>query len=150
MTQPSIWGPPIWTLFHTLIEKIKEENFKNIYMELFNHIKRICSYLPCPDCSQHATLFLSKVKYEHISNKNDFKNMLYVFHNKVNIRKQKKLLPYSELNKYKNYNILAVYNKFVTVYNTKGNMKMLTESFQRQFVIKSFKEWLIKNISNFQ
>jgi len=150
MTQPSIWGPPIWTLFHTLIEKIKEDYFNILYMELFNHIKRICSYLPCPECSQHATLFLSKVKPEHISNKNDFKNMLYVFHNKVNLRKQKKLYPYADLNKYKDLNITHIYNKFVTVYNTKGNMKMLTESFQRQFVIKNFKEWLIKNMIHFQ
>jgi hypothetical protein len=149
MTQPSIWGPPIWTLFHTLLEKIKEENFNTLYIELFNHIKRICSYLPCPECSQHATLFLSKVKPEQISNKNDFKNMLYVFHNKVNVRKHKTLFAYSEMNRYKYLNIIVVYNKFTTVYNTKGNMKMLTESFQRQFVIKNFKQWLIKNIKSF-
>ena len=150
MTQPTVWGPPIWTLFHTLIEKLKEEHFKEIYMNLFNFIKQICKYLPCPDCSQHATSFLSKVKPEHISNKNDFKNMLFVFHNKVNARKQKKIFEYSEMDKYVNLNIIPVYNNFINVYNTKGNMKMLTESFQRQFIIKNFKEWLTKNIHCFQ
>jgi hypothetical protein len=150
MTQPTVWGPPIWTLFHTLIEKIKEEHFKEIYIDLFHFIKQICKYLPCPDCSQHATSFLSKIKPEHISNKNDFKNMLYVFHNKVNVRKQKQIFQYSEMNKYTNLNIITVYNKFISVYNNKGNMKMLTESFQRQFIIKNFKEWIIKNIHCFQ
>ena len=119
MTQPSVWGPPIWRLFHVFLEKIKEDEFQNIYMELFNHIKRICNYLPCPECSQHATVFLSKITPEQISNKNDFKNMLYIFHNKVNIKKKKKLFPYSEMNKYKFFNILFVYNKFISVYNPK-------------------------------
>ena len=150
MVQSSIWGPPIWKLFHVLIEKLKDEQFPILHMELFQMIKRICSYLPCPDCSQHATLFLSKVKPNQISNKNDFKNMLFVFHNQVNIRNRKPLFPYSEMEKYKHFNIVHVYNKFISVYNTKGNMKMLTESFQRQFIIQDFKKWILKNIQAFQ
>ena len=116
MTQPSIWGPPIWKLFHVLIEKMNDESFNHLYLSLFNHIKRICSYLPCPECSQHATIFLSNIKQEQISTKNDFKNMLYIFHNKVNLRKNKALFPYSEINKYKNYNIAYTYNNFISVY----------------------------------
>jgi Erv1 / Alr family len=150
MVQASIWGPPIWKLFHVLIEKVKDEQFQILHMELFQLIKRICSYLPCPDCSQHATLFLNKVKPNQISNKNDFKNMLYVFHNQVNARKRKPSFPYSEMEKYKQCNIVHVYNKFISVYNTKGNMKMLTESFQRQFIIQDFKKWVLKNIQAFQ
>jgi hypothetical protein len=150
MVQPSVWGPPIWSLFHVLIEKIKDDQFKNIYIDLFNHIKRICSYLPCPECSKHATTFLSTVRPEQIANKTDFKNMMYIFHNKVNLRKKKSLFPYSEMDKYKNVNIIHIYNNFIAVYNTKGNMNMLTESFQRQFVLKDFKEWFVKNLNNFQ
>lgn len=150
MTRPTIWGPPIWSLFHTLIEKIKEEHFKEIHMELFYHIRRICNFLPCPDCSNHATLFLSKVKPNQISNKNDFKNMLYFFHNQVNLRKKKQIFPYSEIDKYKMMNVISVFNGFISVYHNKGNMKMLTESFQRQLIIQEFKNWLLKNISCFQ
>lgn len=149
MVQINIWGPPIWRFFHVLIEKIKEENFSTVHRELFNYIKRICSYLPCPECSQHANQFLSKITPNQISNKNDFKNMLYVFHNQVNKRKQKQPFPYSEMERYKQYNIIHVYNKFISVYNTKGNMKMLTETFQRQFIIRDLKNWLIKNINCF-
>ena len=31
---PNHWGPPTWSLFHTLIEKLKEEKYDKIYMEL--------------------------------------------------------------------------------------------------------------------
>jgi hypothetical protein len=149
MSPPSVWGPPVWALFHTLAEKIKEDDFKNIHQELFHYIKRICMYLPCPECSNHAIMFLSKVKPQQISNKNDFKNMLYYFHNQVNFRKQKPKFPYSNITKYTNKNIFEVYNHFVYVYNTKGNMKMLTESFQRQFVLNDFKKWLFLHKKSF-
>ena len=150
MTQPSVWGPPIWTLFHTLIEKMKEERFNELHMELFQHIKRICSYLPCPECSAHATLFLSKVNPRQISNKNDFKNMLFVFHNQVNLRKKKSVFPYSGMDKYKNTILVPVFNRFITVYHNKGNMKMLTETFQRQMIIQEFRKWMVQNLQAFQ
>jgi hypothetical protein len=149
MPQLSTWGPPIWKLFHVLIEKIKDESFKNIYLSLFNQIKRICSNLPCPDCSKHATYFLSTVKIEHISNKNDFKNMLHYFHNKVNLRKNKPTFPQSDINKYKNYPLIPTYNNFVKVYNTKGNLNLLTDSFQRQLILSDFKKWVLNNIQHF-
>lgn len=149
MTQPSIWGPPIWKLFHVLLEKIKEESFPLIFLSLFHHIKRICSYLPCPECSLHATHFLSTVKKEQISNKNDFKKMLHQFHNKVNSRKKKPLFHPAHLIIYKNFSLISSYNHFISVYNTKGNLNMLTESFQRQLVLKDFKKWIINNIKHF-
>ena len=68
MVQPTIWGPPIWTLFHVLIERINDEEFPKLYKELFNYIKRKCTYLPCTECSQHAYQFLTKIKYNQLSN----------------------------------------------------------------------------------
>ena len=54
------------------------------------------------------------------------------------------------MDKYKYIPISVAFNNFAKVYNTKGNMKMLTESFQRQLLIKDFKNWLIKNIRCFK
>ena len=104
MSPPEIWGPPVWTFFHTLAENINEEGFSNIKFSLFSFIKRICNYLPCPDCSHHAIHFLAKVNINKIVTKNDFKNMLYVFHNSVNKRKRKTLFNHANLEKYKRYN----------------------------------------------
>jgi hypothetical protein len=150
MPPPEIWGPPTWTLLHTMSEKIHEEDFNKLMPQMFGLIKRICAYLPCPDCSQHATHFLAKLKPEQISNKTDFKNTLYLFHNMVNARKRKPLFNYANMNKYENQNIVNVFNNFVAIYNTKGNMKMLTESFQRALIIKDLKRWLINNHESFK
>lgn len=149
MPNPSVWGPPVWKLFHVLIENIKEESFPKLYTELFQLIKRICSFLPCPECSIHATAFLSRVRLEQIATKNDFKSMLYIFHNKVNLRRNKTLFAYADMNKYKNQKIILAYNNFIMVYNTKGNMNLLTDSFQRQFVLKDLKKWITTNLQHF-
>jgi len=150
MPAPSVWGPPTWTLLHTLAEKIHEEDFNKLMPQMFILIKRICAYLPCPDCSQHATQFLAKLKPEQMATKIEFKNTLYLFHNMVNARKKKPLFNYGNINYYQNLNIFNVFNNFVSIYNTKGNMKLLSESFQRLLVIKDLKRWLINNINSFK
>jgi hypothetical protein len=150
MPAPSIWGPPTWTLLHTLAEKIHEDDFNKLLPQMFGLIKRICSYLPCPDCSEHATRFLAKLKPEQIATKLDFKNTIYLFHNMVNAKKRKPLFNYGNISIYQNLNIANVFNNFVSVYNTKGNMKLLTESFQRTLIIKDLKKWLMANHSSFK
>lgn len=150
MSPPEIWGPPIWTFFHTLAENINEDGFSNIKFSLFSYIKRICTYLPCPDCSHHASRFLAKININKISSKNDFKNMLYVFHNTVNKRKRKPFFNHQNLEKYKNYNVGNTFNNFVSVYHTKGNMNLIAESFQRKILLSELKTWLIKNYKYFK
>jgi len=150
MPAPNIWGPPIWRLLHTMAEKIHEDDFNKLMPQMFVLIKRVCAYLPCPDCSQHATQFLAKLKPEQISTKINFKNTLYIFHNMVNVRKKKPLFNYGNINVYQNLNIVNVFNNFVSVYNTKGNMKLLAESFQRMLIIKDLKKWLIENHDSFK
>jgi len=150
MPSPEIWGPPIWTFFHTLAEHVNEDLFLNIRNSLFSFITRICNFLPCPECSQHATLFLAKVNINKINNKTDFKNMLYVFHNSVNKRKRKYLYNYAHIGKYKKYNVGSVFNHFVNVYHTKGNMNLIAESFQRNLLVNDLKKWLIHNHKYFK
>ena len=150
MPSLSIWGPPTWTLLHTLATKINENDFNKLLPTLFGFIKRICSFLPCPDCSQHATQFLGKITLDKISTKEDLKSMLYFFHNMVNTRTKKSTFNYTDINKYDKLNIAVVFNNFVSIYNTKGNMKLLSESFQRSLIIKDFKAWLVANINSFK
>ena len=149
MPPPSIWGPPIWVFLHTLAAKINENDYNKLISELFPLIKRVCSLLPCPECSQHASIFLGKIQPKDISTKKDFINTIYLFHNSVNYRSKKPLYNYSNIDIYKKYNFINVFKNFVKVYNTKGNMNMLNESFRRDFVIKDLKKWLKKNIISF-
>jgi len=149
MSPPEVWGPAIWNLFHMLAEKVNEELFTFIKFDLFGQIKRICLYLPCPECSIHATNFLAKININNINNKIEFRNLFYLFHNYVNAKKRKPLYNYSNITKYNNYSFIHVVNNFISKYNTKGNMKLLSESFQRNLVINDFKSWINKNIRGF-
>ena len=149
MSPPEVWGPVIWTLFHTLSEKISEHSYNKIYPQLFLQFQKICKFLPCPECSRDASIFLEKIKIRSLKTKHDFKNLFYLFHNYVNAKKRKQLFNYANINIYKNFRIINVINRFFAHYNTKGNMKLLTESFQRQFIINDFKKWFSSNISAF-
>lgn len=141
MSPPEVWGPAIWTLFHTLIEKLNPSAYPHVIYSMFNIIVRICKYLPCPDCSRDASNFLAKVNIRDYKTKLEFKNMLYLFHNRVNAKKRKQLYNYANIDKYAHLDLMIVINNFIRLYNTKGNMNLLTESFQRSFVIKDFIKW---------
>ena len=149
MSPPEIWGPPVWTFFHVLAEKVDENAYKVIKKQMFIIIKKICGFLPCPECSRDANNFLGKINMNNLTEKTDFKNMLYFFHNHVNFKKRKGLYKYSDLEVYKKCNIVNAFNNFIRVYHTKGNMNQLNESFQRQFVIKDVRKWLTQNIRAF-
>ena len=149
MSPPEVWGPATWNLFHTLIEKLNDHAYPILYKQLFILFKRICKYLPCPECSKDATIFLDKIKIETLKTKYDFKNTFYLFHNYVNVKKRKPLFNYSNMRVYKQYKLMPIINNFIISYNTKGNMNLLTESFQRQFVVKDFKNWITANIKAF-
>lgn len=149
MPSPEVWGPPIWTLFHVLAERIKEDTFNVAFPPLIEFIKKICAFLPCPDCAQHASMFLAKIPPQELSTKEKFKNTFYLFHNVVNVRKKKGLYNYANIIRYKYIPLSIAFNNFVKVYNTKGNMKLLTESFRRQLIVKEFKFWLLKNLHFF-
>ena len=146
---PNVWGPPIWTLFHCLAEKIKEEDFPTIGPQVFSYIKQICQNLPCPDCTQHATSFLKKITPESVNTKQKLQTFLCIFHNSVNKRKNKQQQDTSKLARYRSLNLIVVFNDFLRVYNTRGNMKLLTDSFHRTQLTNHFKTWMTANIRHF-
>ena len=149
MSPPEVWGPPVWTFFHVLAEKVNENAYPIIKNQMFMIIQKICGFLPCPECSRDAANFLGKVRINDLRSKTDFKNMLFFFHNHVNSKKRKRIYNYNDLEVYKRYNIINSFNNFLRVYHTKGNMKQLSESFQRQFVIKDVRVWFTRNIRAF-
>jgi len=149
MSPPAIWGPPIWKFFHSLVENIKDEHFNDVGFPCFNIIKQICKNLPCPDCSNHATQFLSSIRFQHIKTKNDFKHLIYIFHNVVNKKKNKPLFNVSDLNIYNKTNIIQQFNNFVASYKTRGQMKLMADGFARDITVKSVKKFLMDNTKYF-
>jgi hypothetical protein len=147
---PDVWGPPIWTLFHCLAEKIKEEKFAELGPQIYSFIVQICKMLPCPECSAHASQFLSKIKPAAITSKDILRSVLFTFHTNVNTRKKKPKFDNALLTKYKSLNLVIAFKNFVIVYNQRGNMKQLTESFHRTQLVKHFTQWLIANKESFE
>ena len=145
----SVWGPPTWIMLHKLAEALHEADYPRLSAQLFGFIRRICAALPCPECSQHATTFLNTVKPSSISNKTDFVNTLYLFHNMVNVRKHKPLFNHQSVARYRSIHIQAAFKNFVSVYNTRGDLKLLAETFQRQLVVKDLRHWLNTNRLSF-
>lgn len=150
MTSPNIWGPHTWIFLHTLVSKLKEEYFNIIGKQIFFYIKRICSNLPCPECSMHSNNFFLKVPESKITSKETLINTLYVFHNLVNQRKEKPQFKYENIKQYENNNIIVCFNNFSSSFNTKGNMKLISQSFHRNLLLKNLRNWLIANIKYFE
>lgn len=144
-----VWGPPIWTLFHVLAEKIHQDKFPMLKTMLIHHFKSVCYNLPCPTCASHAKVFLSKINFANINDKITFQNFLHTFHNTVNKRKNLPSFDKEKLVGYKHISLVSAFNNFFFVFNTKGNMRLLADSFQRSLVLKNFKAWFLTNASCF-
>ena len=78
------WSIPTWTFFHTLAELINNTFYINNTGTILNLIKKICSNLPCPECRAHASLYMNRIRIDNVKTKEDFRMMLFTFHNSVN------------------------------------------------------------------
>ena len=145
------WGEPIWFLFHTLAEKIKDEHFSSKKYEMINLVKSICYNLPCPKCTDHATAHMKNMNIESIKSKQDWKDFLYKFHNEVNKRKDFLEFPHNELDaKYQSTNTVNVINYFLSTYREKsGNVQMIATEMSRMRVLRNAQQWLKNNLSCF-
>jgi hypothetical protein len=146
---PSYWGPSTWVFMHTVAAKIKEDSFPVIGPNLILVLIQISNNLPCPDCAKHAKEFWSKVKVTNIKSKTDLINLLFVFHNMVNKRRNVKGFKYENLKYYETKNVIETYNIFSRNFNTRGNMNLINESFHRNMMIASLKKWIMANIIHF-
>lgn len=146
-----IWGPAIWFLFHTLAEKIKEESFSYIRVELLNIIYAICVNLPCPYCSVHAKEYLDKINFNAIQTKNDLKNILFHFHNTVNKNKNFTLFQRDQLDeKYSKGNTINIIQNFMYHFKDKNrNPKLIANDLQRSRIAANLNNWFIQNIKYF-
>jgi hypothetical protein len=145
------WGEPTWFLFHTMAEKIKDENFGALRLNILNTISLICNNLPCPDCSNHATEYLKKLNLNSIQTKQDLKLMLFQFHNVVNQRKSFPLFSVDNLDaKYSNAITVNIIQNFMHFFQDKHySIRMIANDMHRKRVAELLKTWFNENIQYF-
>ena len=147
----SIWGNTTWYLFHTLAHNIKETKFSSVKSDLIYVVKSVCSNLPCPECSDEAVVRLNRVDFDKIHSKEQFKLLLFNFHNQVNIKLGKPIYLINELDeKYATANIRVICDNFFKIYSRNTNIpQMMSHSFRRQNTLSKIRIALDKIISGF-
>tara|TARA_B100001093_G_C26291073_1_gene785280 strand:- start:85 stop:540 length:456 start_codon:yes stop_codon:yes gene_type:complete len=128
-----LWGTITWLFFHTLAEKIDENKFEKVKVDVINIIILVCNNLPCPDCSNHATEVLKKAYISNIQSKKHLIEFLRQFHNIVNIKIGKQEFTKEEIKeKYKNNNLLLLLNNMINVYKSiKTSNRLMSYNLQR-------------------
>jgi len=81
--------------------------------------------------------------------KQDMRSSLFILHNIVNKRNQKTIQKLNILETYNKKNIIHCYNDFIRVFHTKGNLNLLTDTFQRDMLVSKLKKWMSANIKAF-
>jgi hypothetical protein len=146
------WGNATWRLFHTLAAKLKPEYSAEVAV-LFTHISNICNNLPCPDCQQHATQFISRQNKSLITaSKDSLMDFLWRFHNMVNKKTGKADMSKAEvLDLYSRAKTLLIYNHFVKIMSiSQNNSKAMMNSFHRRLYLTKFNEYMQANMYKYQ
>jgi len=149
--KPMKWGQPVWFFFHTIAEKIKDECFHIVKNDLLNIVYTICSNLPCPTCASHATEYLNKINFNAIQNVDQLKDLFFVFHNSVNVRKNFPVFLRKDLDeKYSKANTINIIQNFFNTFLYKNsNMHMIANNMHRIRTVNFIKEWFNNNIQYF-
>jgi hypothetical protein len=151
-TKPKMkWGPPIWALLHTLAEKVNENDFSKIRKSLLDTIYVICSNLPCPDCANHAKQYMDGINFDTIVSKDQLKNLLFQFHNSVNVRKGVPLFPRDQLDPlYSRGNLINIIQIFMEHFRDKHrSIRMIANDFHRSKIADKLQVWFQTNIQYF-
>jgi hypothetical protein len=150
-TAKLVWGPPIWYFFHTIAHKIKENSYSFLKNDLYNQILQVCSNLPCPTCSKHASQYFESVDQRKLQTKQDFKLMLFQFHNVVNKKLGKQEFSLNELDtKYESANFNNILSSFFHFFEDKHkSVHMLSNDMYTQRISNKMREWYKKNYEHF-
>jgi hypothetical protein len=147
------WGKAIWTMFHTLAEKISDESFAIIGNELILTITKICGNLPCPTCSEHATSYISKNRFNsnYIQTKEQLRTELFKFHNFVNSTKGYPQFQFEKLTEtYLNLDTIVVIRDFLLVFKDKHfSIRMIANDFHRNRMSTQLTTWFNANVKYF-
>jgi hypothetical protein len=137
------WGRPTWRFFHILAHKIKPEHFKQVRKDMLDTIYSICCTLPCPVCSEHAKQYMNAINFNTIQTKEDLKDMLFNFHNAVNVRKNYAPFNREELDAtYNEFNTIAVAREFMFYYKDRNrSIKLVADDMMRAKIAVNVQNW---------
>jgi hypothetical protein len=137
------WGRPTWRFFHILAHKIKPEHFKQVRKDMLDTIYSICCTLPCPVCSEHAKQYMNAINFNTIQTKEDLKDMLFNFHNAVNVRKNYAPFNREELDAtYNEFNTIAVAREFMFYYKDRQrSIKLVADDMMRAKIAVNVQNW---------
>ncbi len=145
-----LWGSRTWFFFHTLAHKIKPEEFDSTKKDLFYFIQQICSNLPCPICSQHATEYLKNQNFDKIRCREDLIQFFFDFHNVVNRRKKYATFEQSKLSMYDQANFSKIFQSFIFLYKDRvRNTNNFINNMSRYRVIDELSLWMVRNRDKF-
>jgi len=142
------WGNSVWTFLHVLAEKMNPEAYKLNTVYVVEVVKNVCYNLPCPTCSQHARSYLNRVSIESIKDVEQLKQMLYNFHNSVNLMRGHKAEKKEILNRYKSITIeeslwnLQIY--YAKRYRSALELSFITNDSLRKDICNNIIVWITK------
>lgn len=84
------WGAASWSLMHGLACYLPDEPYYASW--LFSWFVSMVKVIPCHECKEHAEHMLRNQRY-HIRTLPQLKDALWQFHNTINYRSGKALLP---------------------------------------------------------
>lgn len=145
------WGKPIWTFFHVMSQKMKDEYFTLLIGGFMKMIVSICSVLPCPVCSKHAIEYINSVNINNIRTKNNLIDFFYNFHNAVNMRKGYPMFRREDVvSTYENANTYAVIREFMFHFEDRQrSTKLIVDDFLRRRATPEIKTWINTHIQYF-
>ena len=147
------WANPTWVFFHTYAAKINKPFFEQNRSQCLRIIQMICECLPCPECTKHAIHFMKRVNVNTVKTKEDLINMLFVFHNEVNIRTRKSPAGREILSTYDNYRMDIAYINFMNGYPVKYGGIMsgkISTLGKRKSTAKAVQNWMKQHWRYFQ
>lgn len=91
------WAIPIWFLIHYIAANLPERLSQQQAISFKAMIVCLRYLLPCEECRKHMTEYISKTEIDpYLGTKNTVFYWTWEFHNSVNVRTNKKPLPFDE------------------------------------------------------
>ena len=102
-------------------------------------------------CATHATQYMNAVNFSTIQTKKDLIDLLWRFHNEVNVRKNVPIFPYEQLQeKYSRANLVNIIHLFMYHFKDKhASLKMIADDMYRQKIAAKMQDWFRQNLQYF-